>query len=81
MKVAVTWTMCGYIDINKDTMEECMEYLRNTPTISRSRMGNTWTEVSSFHLMTLERWKQCPSFNSFCHIKAQQIAASFFLRI
>ena len=28
MKVAVTWTMCGYIDINKDTMEECMEYFK-----------------------------------------------------
>lgn len=25
MKVAVTWEMCGYVDIEADTMEEAME--------------------------------------------------------
>ena len=25
MKVAVTWEMCGYVDIDADTMEEAME--------------------------------------------------------
>lgn len=25
MKVAVTWQMCGYVDIQADTMEEAME--------------------------------------------------------
>lgn len=26
MKVAVTWQMCGYADIEAETMEEAMEY-------------------------------------------------------
>lgn len=25
MKVAVTWEMCGYVDIDAETMEEAME--------------------------------------------------------
>ena len=25
MKLAVTWQMCGYVDIDADTMEEAME--------------------------------------------------------
>lgn len=25
MKVAVTWSMCGFVDIDADTMEEAME--------------------------------------------------------
>lgn len=25
MRVAVTWEMCGYVDIEADTMEEAME--------------------------------------------------------
>ena len=29
MKVAVTWQMCGYIDIPADTMEEAMEKFYN----------------------------------------------------
>lgn len=26
MKVAVTWEVCGYVDIEAETMEEAMEY-------------------------------------------------------
>lgn len=26
MKVAVEWTMCGFVDIDKPTMEEAMDY-------------------------------------------------------
>ena len=29
MKVAVTWEMCGYVDIDADTMEEAMEKFNN----------------------------------------------------
>ena len=29
MKVAVTWQMCGYVDIPADTMEEAMEKFNN----------------------------------------------------
>lgn len=29
MKVAVTWQMCGYVDISADTMEEAMEKFNN----------------------------------------------------
>lgn len=29
MKVAVTWEMCGYVEIEADTMEEAMEKFRN----------------------------------------------------
>ena len=29
MKVAVTWQMCGYVDITADTMEEAMEKFNN----------------------------------------------------
>lgn len=29
MKVAVTWAMCGYVDIPADTMEEAMEKFNN----------------------------------------------------
>ena len=29
MKVAVTWEMCGYVDIEADTMEEAMEKFNN----------------------------------------------------
>ena len=29
MKVAVTWDMCGYVDIDADTMEEAMEKFNN----------------------------------------------------
>ena len=28
MKVAVTWELCGYVDINADTMEEAMKNFR-----------------------------------------------------
>lgn len=28
MKVAATWQMCGYVDIDADTMEEAMEIFR-----------------------------------------------------
>lgn len=29
MKVAVTWQMCGYVNIDADTMEEAMEKFNN----------------------------------------------------
>ena len=29
MKVAVTWEMCGYVDIDADTLEEAMEKFNN----------------------------------------------------
>ena len=29
MKVAVTWEMCGYVDIPAETMEEAMEYFED----------------------------------------------------
>ena len=29
MKVAVTWEMCGYVDIDAETMEEAMEKFNN----------------------------------------------------
>lgn len=30
MKVAVTWSMCGYVDIEADTMEEAMKKFNET---------------------------------------------------
>lgn len=33
-KVAVTWEMCGYIDIEADNMEEAMKSLRMNRIIS-----------------------------------------------
>lgn len=29
MKVAVTWEMCGYVDIDAETMKEAMEKFNN----------------------------------------------------
>lgn len=31
MKVAVTWELCGYVDIEADTMEEAMEKFNEDP--------------------------------------------------
>lgn len=30
MKVAVTWQMCGYVDIDEDSMEKCMKKFEET---------------------------------------------------
>lgn len=30
MKVAVTWQMCGFVDIDEDSMEKCMKKFEET---------------------------------------------------
>lgn len=30
MKVAVTWQMCGFVDIDEDSMEKCMKKVEET---------------------------------------------------
>lgn len=30
-RVAVTWEMCGYIDVDAESLEEAMDMVKNTP--------------------------------------------------
>lgn len=40
MKVAVTWEMCGYVDIEANTMEEAMEKFKKNMIILSFQMEN-----------------------------------------
>lgn len=50
MKVAVTWQMCGYVEIDKPTMKECMDYFNENCDYIKLPMDNAEYVESSFEL-------------------------------
>ena len=46
MKVAVTWEMCGYVDIDADTMEEAMEKFNNESDYIKLPTNGEYVDVS-----------------------------------
>ena len=51
MKVAVTWQMCGYVDIPADTMEEAMEKFNNESDYIKLPTNGEYVD-GSFRLST-----------------------------
>ncbi len=50
MKVAVTWQMCGYVEIDEPTMKECMDYFNENSIHIELPMDNAEYVESSFEL-------------------------------
>lgn len=58
IRVAVTWEMCGFVDIDAISIEEAMQNFKKTVTTSSfPTMAFMSMAVSSYLLMMWKKWK------------------------
>ena len=57
MRLAVTWEMCGYVDVKADTLEEAMENFNKESDYINCQMAIMQMEVFDYLLMTQKKWK------------------------